>query len=207
VTNAPLLHTAQAHAFAAMPMDPEPFNLTFAELEAKVSARLDADEIPAERREISYYVEMRYGVQVHTVRLEIPRREYGAEQLDEVGELFDQTYERLYGRGSGFVEAGRFVTSFVVQGTGTLATPERKRFPLAGPDAAAALTGTREAYFDGAYTATNIYRYDRLEAGNSIATPAIVEGDETTVVIPPGCQASVDEFLNIRIERLSRNGN
>jgi N-methylhydantoinase A len=207
VTTAPLLHTAQAYGFAAMPMDPEVFNKTFQELEAKVVARLDADDVPAARRGVAYYVEMRYGVQVHTVRLEIPANMYDLDGLHALGESFDQTYERLYGRGSGFVEAGRFVTSFTVEGTGTLPAPERRRHAVQGEDAAQALIGNRDAYFDGGFTATQIYRYERLQAGNVLATPAIVEGDETTVVIPPRCEARVDEFLNIRIGGLSRNGN
>ena len=40
----------------------------------------------------------------------------------------------------------------------------------------------------------------------SVDGPAIVEAPETTIVIPPGCTAVVDEYLNVRISVPTRNG-
>ena len=42
-----------------------------------------------------------------------------------INTLFDELYEQLYGAGSAYTEAGRYVTSFMVEGYGHLPTPER----------------------------------------------------------------------------------
>jgi N-methylhydantoinase A/acetophenone carboxylase len=39
-----------------------------------------------------------------------------------------------------------------------------------------------------------------LESGNQIEGPTIIEGEYSTLVIPPGKMLSVDEHLNILIE-------
>jgi N-methylhydantoinase A/oxoprolinase/acetone carboxylase beta subunit len=53
--------------------------------------------------------------------------------------------------------------------------------------AKAALKGQREAYWEkfGGFKNTNIYQWDLLRAGNVIEGPAVIESDNTTVVIEP----------------------
>jgi N-methylhydantoinase A/oxoprolinase/acetone carboxylase beta subunit len=46
---------------------------------------------------------------------------------------------------------------------------------------------------------TDIYIFDKLQAGNIIKGPAIIEATKTTIVIHPDQTASVDEYLNVRI--------
>ena len=181
-------------------MSADSFNAHFATLEADVRARLDGDEVPEEDREIVYSVEMRYGLQMHTVRLTIARKMYTQADVENVGTLFDQRYEQLYGKGSGYSEAGRFLTSFVVDGYGTLKGPGRAADEAKNEDASAALVGTRDAFFNGAMQKTSIYRHDLLMPGNILNAPAIVETKETTIVIPPEHKAWLDQYLNVHIE-------
>jgi N-methylhydantoinase A len=46
---------------------------------------------------------------------------------------------------------------------------------------------------------TPIFQRHSLDAGTTLAGPAIVEQLDTTVLIPPGIRAQVDEWLNIRM--------
>jgi N-methylhydantoinase A len=48
----------------------------------------------------------------------------------------------------------------------------------------------------GGYVDTPVYDRDRLEAGTRLSGPAILEGADSTVVIPPGASVEVDRFLN-----------
>jgi N-methylhydantoinase A/acetophenone carboxylase len=52
----------------------------------------------------------------------------------------------------------------------------------------AALKGQRDAYWEklGGYKNTNIYQWDLLHAGNVLEGPAVIESENTTVVIEPG---------------------
>ena len=121
VATAPILHNRRTNDFAPMPMDPERFNANFRQLRKEIVAELDQDAV--DQREIVYALEMRYGDQVHTVRLEISEAEYDADGLEDVSTQFDREYESLYGRGSGYKEAGRFVTGFTVDGYGSSRSP------------------------------------------------------------------------------------
>jgi N-methylhydantoinase A len=58
----------------------------------------------------------------------------------------------------------------------------------------------RSVRFDGAWLDTPIYRREHLRESQTIAGPAIVEQIDTTVLIEPGCKASVDGFGNIIIK-------
>ena len=205
VATAPLLHNARSATFLPMPMDAAEFTEELRALDAKVVAALDSDRVPEEHREISYLLEMRYGAQVHTVRIGIPRVElFDEAALIDVCDRFDATYERLYGAGSGYPDAGRFLTTFIVEGRGNLPvpTPAPPAAVSSATSADHALIGSREAYFDGGFVPTRVYRYEQLEPGDALIGPGIIEADQTTAVIPPGATASVDEQHSLRIGNL-----
>ena len=205
VATAPLLHRARLLEFAAMPIDPAHFNDILTALEARVVARLDRGELPEARRNIVYSLDMRYGVQVNTVTVPIARRTYDDAAIGQVNETFDALYEKLYGKGSAFVEAGRFVTAFTVEGYGYLPTPERPTRSAVSADPSAAYVGSRDAWFEGAFCETPIYRSHLLEAGNEIAGPTIIEATHTTIVVPPAFHAHVDGHGNVRVAALGEN--
>lgn len=53
---------------------------------------------------------------------------------------------------------------------------------------------TRTVVFDGQGHETRVYRREALGAKSAFRGPAIVEQDDTTVVVLPGQQATVDRF-------------
>ena len=60
----------------------------------------------------------------------------------------------------------------------------------------------RSAWFpEPGFTACPVHWRDGLDAGASLAGPAIVEALDTTVVVPPGWTARVDERGYIRMRR------
>jgi N-methylhydantoinase A len=50
------------------------------------------------------------------------------------------------------------------------------------------------------YVDTPVYRWEELAPGDTIAAPAIVEGAATSIVVPPGWQATVDTMRNIVLD-------
>jgi len=64
------------------------------------------------------------------------------------------------------------------------------------------MVGERPVYFtpDG-WINTTVYSREHLLPGNQIEGPAIVQQYDSTCVIPPGWNAAVDEFSNIRLRR------
>jgi len=63
---------------------------------------------------------------------------------------------------------------------------------------------TRPAKWDeySEMVATPIFKRQMLEAGNLIAGPAVIEGFDSTVVVPPNVTAEVDEWGIIRMQIL-----
>jgi len=196
VAVSPLLHTATHYDFVQMPTDGAVFDSHLQRLEAEVHKKLDADNVPASERSVVYSVEMKYGSQVHTVRLEIPTQRYNDANIGEVLTQFNETYDRLFGKGAGFADAGSYLTSIIVEGYGTLNTPERGHVAASDGDA---VVSQRKVYFDGAYMDTDIHRYTGLNPGSVVHGPAVIEAPRTTIVLPPQKVARLDDFGNVRI--------
>ena len=74
--------------------------------------------------------------------------------------------------------------------------------PDAGPDASAARTGSREVWLPeaGGWVTCPVYDRERLDAGNRIEGPAIVEQMDATTLILPGMTARVEPKLSLILE-------
>ena len=97
-------------------------------------------------------------------------------------------------------EAPRLVT-FRVAAVGRLPRPGFPPHPDAGPDAAAC-TGRRDVWLPeaGGWASCAVYDRARLESGNRIAGPAVVEQMDATTLILPGMTARVDPYLNLVLQ-------
>jgi N-methylhydantoinase A len=59
-----------------------------------------------------------------------------------------------------------------------------------------ALKARRKVYWRDGSTETDIYEEKLLECGNVVTGPAVIESEETTILVPPGRKYTVDQFLN-----------
>jgi N-methylhydantoinase A len=89
-----------------------------------------------------------------------------------------------------------------VRGHGAGTRPELPRQSLGSADATSARVGRQPAWFsEGGPDQTDFYDRDRLRAGNRFAGPAVVLQFDSTLVVPPGWTARVDERNSIWLER------
>ena len=72
------------------------------------------------------------------------------------------------------------------------ATVEGSKPDISHEGTSSAPAGEREAYFGGEFRETAVYDRERLESGSRLSGPAIFEGGESTVVLPPDWTARVD---------------
>jgi N-methylhydantoinase A len=202
-----ILHGYRKYDFNPLPMEPEKFNQVFRQLETQANEDLGRDGIKEKDREIRYSIDVRYGAQYYTVRMPIERKEYDRKGIESLCYQFDELYETLYGKGSILEKAGRFVTSFILEGIGKIPKLRLAKNAMKGSDPAKALKGKRDAFFrkSNEYRPTDIYDYLRLEAGNVVEGPAVIEMPQSTVVIPPERQGRADEYLNIIIRQKEVN--
>jgi N-methylhydantoinase A len=169
----------------------------FRQLEESVLASLRGENIPPERLQTLRNAGMRYCGQSYEVTVPVPKLET-ADDLADVIRRFHDAHQRRYGH----MAEGQPVeiVNFKVTGVGVIPKPAMKKAP-AGSGAAPAPSEWRDAYFDpDRPLQVPVFRRASLEAGATIAGPAIVEEKTSTTVIYPGQTARVDEYLNLEIE-------
>ncbi|MHB8869413.1 MAG: hydantoinase/oxoprolinase family protein [Thermoleophilia bacterium] len=153
---------------------------------------------------LSLELDMKFGGQVHVLRISSPRLTLrGDEDVRAVFEEFAREYGDVYGAIAMYPEGGVEITNFVLHITIPQEKFEFPRYPLAGPDASGAVKGSRAAFWEEykGFKETPVYDQLLLESGNEFEGPAIVEAESTTLVVPPGTRLTVDEYLNLVIER------
>lgn len=170
----------------------------YGRLEAKAAAQLDAAQVPEVRREFHRWVEARYRRQVHFVRIPFPGGDVTAAAIDAAAAAFEQAYERLYGPGSAYREAG---IEFVNYGVDAVGLVEKPGLNPAAPVPAAALKGERPVYCQERrrFVESPVYDGTRLAPGSELAGLAIIEHPGTTILVLRGQRARIDESRNTRI--------
>jgi N-methylhydantoinase A/oxoprolinase/acetone carboxylase beta subunit len=176
-------------------IDHASFNAVVNEMMDKAKQELVSENLSPEEAKYSLELDMLYGGQVNVKRTSCPllqiRSEADAQATyDEFEKEFSAAFSPLVVNRPG----GVYLDNFVLRVTVPVRKPPIPEYPLQGKDAAAARTGTRDAYWlelNGT-APTAIYQFEKLQPGNEIVGPAVVEAELTTVVIPPGRRFSID---------------
>ncbi|WP_009473090.1 hydantoinase/oxoprolinase family protein [Rhodococcus sp. JVH1] len=188
---------------AAMPLDPFRAERNFAQLESQVLEQLNRQGLTFTGVEIEREIDMRYTMQLAEVATAVPAGSLDAAGIHAASDLFEQRYAELYGKDSGFREAGIQAITYRVRATGLLpfspTLPEVKSADSADPTPAH--IGTRKVCLDGriGYVDTDVYDYSKLLAGHVLHGPAIIEVPTTTVVVPHDTTGTVDRLGNLTI--------
>jgi N-methylhydantoinase A len=186
-----------------IPVDVARVNENFAGLVNQAVQDLRNAGFASEDIKIARSVDMRYRYQVHELNVPFPpgTGEITADAMEELYTRFDALYEKAYGQGSAYREAGREIIIFRVTAVGELQKPKIERASGRQTKTEEALKGKRDVYFEdyGKFVPTAVYDFERLNPGGEISGPAIVETPVTTVVVNPRDRAAVDALRNIII--------
>ncbi len=137
--------------------------------------------------------DMSYAGQAYELRVPLP----SPLTRESLTEAFHREHERLYGF--------RDTTAAVRLGTARLAISsagpdvEGPARPAAADTAPPAPVGHRDVLLAGRRTGTDVFRREALLPGQTLTGPALVEQDDTTVLVPPGWSAGVDPLGNLRL--------
>ncbi|MDE2335659.1 MAG: hydantoinase/oxoprolinase family protein [Rhodospirillales bacterium] len=172
----------------------------FAGLARQAEGWFAAEHIAPDSRRLTRTVDMRYAGQNYEIAVAVPEGPVGPATLEALAEDFARAHERLYG----FVAEGEPVqlVTFRIEAAGLVRKAAFRRLDERGPDASGAITASREVWLAeaGGFVACPVYDRTRLEAGNRLAGPAIVEQMDATTVVPPGMTARVDAYANLILE-------
>lgn len=171
----------------------------FARLEGEAAATLASEGIPPERMVFQRALDMRYLGQAYEITVPISGPLDLA--LRQAQEAFHRRHRDIYGYAA--EKEPVELVNLRLTATGLAALPQIPRYPSAGatplPEAC---RETRPVFFDqSGWLATPVYWRPALQAGNRLQGPAIVEQYDATTVLPPGWEATVDDYLNLRLRR------
>jgi len=195
-----LSRTFQGPVYIHTPLQPGKLIEAFAKLEN--DARQYAKRIRLADSDIRLVrkVEMKFALQFYSVELEVPPGDFDEDHLELLLTRFEETYERRYGKGSGYSAAGVTVTTASVN----LSVP---RPPViaqhAGLTRASELVASsRRVYWLelGDFQETPVYPGNDLIPGDAFVGPVLIDFPDTTVVVRPGQQVRMDDYKNLVIE-------
>ncbi|MBQ0771091.1 MAG: N-methylhydantoinase A [Parasphingorhabdus sp.] len=172
-------------------IDAELLDAEFAMLEEQGRQKLLEENVPEAAMSFARAVDLRYQGQEYTINVPIERGSSVAAVLD----LFHSLYERRYGHSQPETETEIISIRLAATGSFEHSEGEAAFAPMPGEPQ----VGTRDVVFDGAVHKTPILKRDRLAPGKPMASPAIVEEESATSVVPPGYTITIDTFGNMLI--------
>ena len=172
----------------------------FRDLDSMAAEWFEAESIRSPDRRTARTVDMRYAGQNYELPIPLPDGEIGPATLVALAERFAEAHRRMYG----FVaeEDPVQLVTFRVEASGVVPKATFEAQADAGPDASAAIIGSREVWVPeaGGFVECPVLDRDRLRAANRFTGPAIIEQMDATTVVPPGWIARVEPFLNVILE-------
>ena len=186
-----------------VPVKIDHVNDNFSMLWAKALNDLRAAEFNESEIQVMRSVDMRYRYQVHELNVPFAAgmSVITEQDMEDLYGRFDDLYEKAFGQGSGYREAGKEILTFRLTATGLLKKPDIK--PESGNSSTGeqALKGHRDVYFEEerSFIPTRVYDFEKMHPGITFPGPAIIETPVTTVVVNPNDRAAMDEFRNVRI--------
>ena len=209
LVSADIVHEYNIVQTLPMPSPIDIFPALLEPMRAKAIHDLELEGFTGNSIQLEWSADLRYSRQVHEVttkiRGEVPLSESG---LKELADDFELLYERKYGKGSAFREAGIEMTQFRLKASGLLEHPELIPINFVSTDSSSAMVGKREIFVEAQSAMVNapIYDFNLLKCGNIILGPAVIHTPITTIVLQESQQAVFDEYQNIVIEFIESVG-
>lgn len=174
-------------------------NAEIARMAEEGARLLDRSGVAFVARETHVACDMLYVGQTHTVAAPLAWQPGQMLDASTIREAFERRYRDVYGRLLENIPI-RLLNIHVA------AVGRRPKLDLAalvpsGGSVAQARQGTRPVYADGAWRDATVYARRELPVGAIVKGPAILEQQDTTIMVESDLQARVDELGNVVLER------
>jgi N-methylhydantoinase A/oxoprolinase/acetone carboxylase beta subunit len=141
-------------------------------------------------------LDMKFGGQLNVKRVASPVLAVGSEaDMRQIYAAFEKEFSEAYSPLGLNPGAGVEIDAFVLKASLPQAHDPRSGRPAGPADPASAQTGSRPALFsqEAGWIETPVFEMAQLEPGHRFSGPALIESDDTTVVVAPGWSCRVDE--------------
>lgn len=180
-----------SHIGVMSAVDEKELDASFADLEQQGRERLREENVAESAMAFARAVDLRYEGQEYSIAVPLEDGDTLADMLDR----FHALYERRYGHSQ--PESETEIISLRLAATGQFEHGGKEASFT--PEDGEPQVGTRDVIFDGQTHATPIVKRARLVPGKPMASPAIVEEESATTVVPPGYTITIDTFGNMLV--------
>ncbi len=181
------------------------FNAVVEELREKAVRDLQLEGYTEDQIEFRLELDMRYGMQYNLMKVVSPHLTLkGPDDFREICDTFTRQYAEVYSPEATFPMGGINLECFHLTAMVTLPAIELRAFEENGEEPVPeAQLPSREAYWAalGGFKETRVFDFDKLQVGNVLNGPVLVEASDTTYVIEPEWRFTLDRFRNAILER------
>jgi N-methylhydantoinase A len=185
-----------------LPGDPSQIDRAFADVRQAAWRDLEADRVPEADRMIVFEADMRFAGQRWETTIAFPPQPKLGDGGREAEAIFREEYLRRYGAAatttSGIVE----LVAIRAIGIGRMPTDEVTVVERAASASVVRHIATRSIKLQRAQSAEPVDVFDeaQLAAGHCVTGPALIDGSDTTIWIPPGMTARMGAHRTLAIE-------
>ena len=181
-------------------LDLNEINNLFAQLIERAKADLNAEGFQDREIKIEPFLDLRYAGQGYELTVPCPMPPLKPEDLKLMRQRFDAQHEQASGHKAETEPVELVSLRLISYGL----VPQAKLSPAkaTGRKVAEAKIAERKIYFGKEHGTVlcQIYARERLEPGHKISGPAVIEQLDTTTVIHPEQDATVDDYRNLIVK-------
>lgn len=187
-------------------LDLKKFLQYFEEMEREGSALLTSEHIPKDRIQFIHSMDMRYLKQYHEVSVRISEEERLRGKFESIAKKFHSEHNRLYGYSLEEIGTPIEVINLRLTSIGHTEKPKFLKMKYSGPDPSKAYKRERKVYLPSQrkFQMVPVFDGDRLQYGNEIQGPAIIEQANTTTFVSPEFLAICDAYGSFTLILKSR---
>jgi N-methylhydantoinase A len=204
-----MLLTDQQHDFVRSciarfsDLDPTRLDALVLEMTGQGEAQLLRADVPKDRIEHKVALDLRYVKQYHEVTVPVSREAVRAGDFEAMRDAFHREHDRLYGYELSAEKTDVELINVRVRSIGRTDKPSLPKIAAGSSDPSGALKRKRRAFVPERESFEELPVYDghRLQAGNAIDGPALIERTDTTIFVSADYAARIDEHGTCVVRR------
>ncbi len=189
-----------------MPVDVETLRMLAEKLQSEVLEDLTADGVAKQDQSVHFEVDVRFKRQISELSIPLPPGPIDGSALDALTERFRAEYARRYGQSSIVMGAPLELVNLRAVGIGqtiraSLDSVRREAVPEGTPGPS---VGSRRVQIgrDDETEPVATFETSTLQPGHRVEGPALIDGLDTTIWIPPRTALTVDPRSTLIVEVL-----
>ena len=187
-------------------MNADRFRSLFSNMESEAREMLGSENIPEQRQEFIFSLDLRYVKQYHEVNIIITKNDIDRCDFETIASKFHPEHNRLYGYSLEDDNVPLELINLRLTALGKTEKPKFSEESFKSKDPMVAFKRNREVYIPSKKSMENVPVYDgfKLKFGHHLIGPAIIEQVNTTTFVTDEYSVAVDKYGSYTLYLKSR---